>query len=111
MKWLDLLLKTDFALEEKNLKEVFETSKAVHSIMDQVDREENRIESEKEVLEQNLRKRKEDFTISIEEINKAINMISEQYATEYETESAVEKMKEYREEINMYMEQMQEINK
>lgn len=110
-KWIDMLFKTTFTIDDKGLNDIYLTSKAVHSIMAVVDKEEQRIDNEREILEQQLKKRKEEFVKSIDEICTQIEGIPNDYVSEYVKDTAVAKMQQYREELTAYLNEMEDINK
>ena len=66
IKWLFLLYQTTDVFTEEDLKVLNSTSLLVYNLINKVDYEENRLRKEREEIEGKTRKRRDEFTASIE---------------------------------------------
>ena len=81
IKWLFLLYSTTDVITDEDLKGLNSTSLLVYNLINKVDYEENRLRKEREEIEGKLRKKRDDFTQSIDEMTFRIDSLKTAYTS------------------------------
>ncbi|EAR85626.2 dynein heavy chain (macronuclear) [Tetrahymena thermophila SB210] len=108
-EWMSFQIGKPRRIDQSEFLKLYGTSQNVYQMMDQVDKEEERIKEQREQIEENLRVQKNNFQKKIEEFQIKIQKLRE-YSSPIMSEDVNRLISEYNTTLNQMIEEKAQIN-
>ena len=110
-KWLQLLINnTQYRLNNDDLKNVTSSAHYVHSFMEVVNAEEERLFKERDEIEGKIRKRRNELEADTANLCAGIDSLANAYTVDIQTEEALKAVENYSTTLSNLLEEMADIN-